>query len=266
MKLNRMQLMVKEMLEAHEIEAPDEIDIERIAASCNAEIRYARLDSCAANLIGIADQAIITVDRSASYERTRFSIAHELAHWKLDRKKGLFLCEQADLNSPWTGKGKKTSSIEKRANLFAAELLMPIQMFTDAVRQELANFHVVEDARNLFKTSRTSTAIRLVEHGSFPSMLISYNLRNGKREWFIPSPDLPPRFYPHQLLLRDTKAWELTAKNGGVMSELEEVDGSSWIDHERSFEFTITEHAIRVRDSILVLLCWPDDTVIDELS
>lgn len=66
-------------------------------------------------------------------------------------------------------------------------------------------------------------------------------------------------------MLRDTAVWKEIASSGAILSELQEVDGQSWIDHDRAFDFVITEHAIRVRDSILVLLCWLDETVLDEL-
>jgi hypothetical protein len=77
---------------------------------------------------------------------------------------------------------------------------------------------------------------------------------------------LPPKIYPHQPILRDTAVWKEIASEGALFSDLQAVDGQSWIDHGRAFDFTISEHAIRVRDSILLLLCWLDETVLDELQ
>lgn len=266
MRLNPLQEEVRRILDKHSITSPAQIDVENIADDLNAEIRYARLDGCAANLVGVGDYAIITVDESASYRRKRFSIAHELAHWKLDRKKDLYICEKKDLNTPWGGRSKLGNSVEKRANMFAAELLMPVEMFREFVRDQPVTFDTVEEAGEEFTTSRTSTAIRLVEHGSYFAMLISYNARKRNREWYFPSADLPINLYPHQILSRSSNAWIEIVRKGYVTSEPQEVDGTAWIDHKRAFDFTVTEQAIRVRDSILVLICWLDDAIIGELS
>ena len=69
---------------------------------------------------------------------------------------------------------------------------------------------------------------------------------------------------PHQLILRDTAVWKEIASKGALLSDLREVDGQSWIDHNRAFDFSITEHAIRICNSILVLLFWLDESELDE--
>ena len=80
MKSNKLRSLAVESLDVHGIATPEQIDVERIATAENVEIRYARLEGCAANLIGLSDRAIITVDESSSRARARFSIAHELGH------------------------------------------------------------------------------------------------------------------------------------------------------------------------------------------
>lgn len=73
------------------IEAPREIDLEAIAWDAGAEVRFASLDSCEARIIGYGNRAIITVEESSIPTRKRFSIGHELGHWKYHRGRS-FVC------------------------------------------------------------------------------------------------------------------------------------------------------------------------------
>jgi hypothetical protein len=59
---------------------PSEIDIDAIAWSLGARVKYRPLDSCEARITGNGDQAIITVNSRSSRRRKRFSVAHELGH------------------------------------------------------------------------------------------------------------------------------------------------------------------------------------------
>ena len=67
------------------IDSPDDVDLEVMAFFCGARVKYRDLTSCAARIVGKDNRAIITVDRRTSFERQRFSIAHELGHWVQDR-------------------------------------------------------------------------------------------------------------------------------------------------------------------------------------
>jgi len=66
---------------------PADIDIEAIAQYCRATIVYDKLTGCEARIVGNAERAIITVNISSQRPRQRFSAAHELGHWMLDRNK-----------------------------------------------------------------------------------------------------------------------------------------------------------------------------------
>ena len=52
---------------------PDDIDLEAIAWTMGAGVRYRPLDGCEARIIGRDDQAIITVNERSSWRRRRFS-------------------------------------------------------------------------------------------------------------------------------------------------------------------------------------------------
>lgn len=74
------------------ITEPKEIDIEAIAEHCKATVLYGQLTGSEARIVGADDTAIITVNRSPSRGRERFSAAHELAHWLRDAGDVALLC------------------------------------------------------------------------------------------------------------------------------------------------------------------------------
>lgn len=72
--------------------------------------------------------AKIVVNGTHSYGRKRFTIAHEIAHYLLDRD---YLLEHGSIDRDGTAADPSYRSRETRANIFAAELLMPEQPFVD---------------------------------------------------------------------------------------------------------------------------------------
>lgn len=254
---------VADLLDELNMTSLDELDIVRVAEHLNIEIRYARLDACAANIIGVGEHAIITVNQASTLGRKRYSIGHEIGHWIYDQGKGLYLCDAKDLNVPWNSR-LKTSPAERRANRFAAELLMPRDWFLEAASDREMSFDTVEELREDFQTSRTSTAIRLVELGSDLAMLIMFDCR-GHRKWYCASTDFPERMYPCKNISRNSRAWEDIVKSTQLASEAHEVDGDLWIDHPRAFELTLLEQAIRVGENVLVMVAVTDDQVISEI-
>jgi hypothetical protein len=63
-----------------------------IAQHCDATVTYGTLSGSEARIVGADESAIITVARSGSRGRERFSAAHELAHWLRDAGEIALLC------------------------------------------------------------------------------------------------------------------------------------------------------------------------------
>ena len=92
-------------------------------------------------------------------ERRRFTIAHELGHYfiphhqnKLVANEWMISCQTAFSSD---------NILEKEADKFAAELLMPTSSFYDRVSKDLS-LKIIEALSKQYKTSITSTAIRAV--------------------------------------------------------------------------------------------------------
>ena len=172
------------LLEELGIDTPDLIDTEAIAQYCGATVVYDNLSGCEARILGNGSHAYITVNAQSSTGRQRFSAAHELGHWMYDRGMIGLSCTERTLASEWGGK-----NTERRANRYAADLLLPASMFTEDARGLPPTFESAADLAHRYRTSLTATAIRLVDHGSFPSMVICSE--KTSRKWFHRSPDLP---------------------------------------------------------------------------
>ena len=141
---------------------------------------------------------------------------------------------------------------------------MPRDWFLEAASDREMSFDTVEELREDFQTSRTSTAIRLVELGSDLAMLIMFDCR-GHRKWYCASTNFPERMCPCKNISRNSRAWEDIVKSAQLVSEAHEVDGDLWIDHPRAFELTLLEQAIRVGENVLVMVAVTDDHVISEI-
>ena len=248
------------LLQEYGITAPQEIDLDAIAFDKGALIKYRRLDGCEARIIGKENRAIISVDPRPIATRQRFSAAHELAHWLLDRGNISFLCKKSDIGPQKT----EGNGAEARANGLAAQLLMPDYLFRPRANKRPLTLDTVADLAKQFRTSHTSTAIRLTQVGSYPGMVVCFS--TSKREWFFRGPDVPDVFWPVRELDADSQAFELLYGEDKKTRPLK-VGAETWIDRYDAHEYTITEHSMKVSsDSVLTLLWWQDEKQINNLE
>jgi hypothetical protein len=247
------------LLEELGITEPQDIKIEAIAEYCHATIVYEPLQGCEARIIGRNDRAIITVNSHSLRERQRFSGAHELGHWMRDRGKIAFVCADRIFAAEWW-----EDNPEVRANRYAADVLLPPSMFCSRAKNREMTFATVRDLAKEFQTSLTATAIRLVELGSFPAMLVCYEL--GHRRWFTRGQDVPQILWPRSELGRYTVAYDLT--HGTATGEGPvDVYADGWFDIRNADRYEVREDSIRISDRfVLSLLWWKDERQILELG
>jgi hypothetical protein len=243
------------LLEHLGITDAEDIDMEAIAQACGATIIYQPLSGCSARLVGLGSRAIITVDSRNSRARQRFSAAHELGHWMHDRGKVAFACNEGQFVHEWG-----EANIERRANRFAANLLLPRAIFKRRIRNEAVNFDLVKILSHQFMTSLTATAIRLIEFTAFPAILACYE--GGQRSWVVRSPSTPAELalkarMPHWSAASEHRIGlpaKPDAQPDGFPAEL-------WFDHPDAIFYTVYAEACRVSaEAELVLLTWRDET------
>jgi hypothetical protein len=234
------------------ITEPEDIDIEAIAYECGATILKEPLTGCEANIIGCGDKAIITVNSKATPGRQRFSSGHELGHWMKDRGQNAFGCSKTQINSEWMDNNPET-----RANRFASDLLLPLSMFIPLAKGRPITIETVSYLATTFRMSRTATAMRLVNHGSFPAMLIYYE--RGQRKWFLRSSnDIPFSLFPADRPQSNTLAVNLRA-NDLEDHKTGDVRADHWFEREKSQKYYIRESCFKTGPDLMAVILWWED-------
>ncbi len=232
------------------ITEPTDIDIEAIAQYCGATVVYESLHGCEAQILGRGDRAIIAVRKESPRSRQRFSAAHELGHWMCDRGRTAFACAENAFVREWT-----QDNPERRANRYAADLLLPTSFFKADVRGMDMTLATARQMAERYSTSLTSTVIRLVELGSFPALVVC--TERGWRKWFVRGPDLPDNLWPVEKLKQQSAAFDLFT-SGAAAGPLD-VEASSWFDGEGTRNYSICEDSLRSGEFIISLLWWKDE-------
>lgn len=239
------------------ITEPDEIDLEAIAYHVNARVRFRPLDGCEARIIGHGDEAIITVKADSHPRRKRFSIAHELGHWHHHRGKCL-ACRLEEYQP------RSALSPERAADGYAADLLMPYYLFKPLARQQgKLTFKAVNALAEIFNTSRTATAIRLVESDHSPAILVCHGPKG--RKWFTRAPSVPQKWFPQDSLDSESFAFGVQFGRNPDDPNPRKIGADAWFDHRDADRFEVQEQTIRSGpDETLTLILFNDPKMLDE--
>ncbi len=156
--------------------------------------------------------------------RKRFALAHEIGHFSLHRNINRhWKCTEFDFL-----KWYQSSEAEPEANAFAAQLLMPEDIFRKISQGKPPGFNSVQQIADEFNTTLTAAAIRYVEIGNHPCALFSS--KDGKISWFRVSPDFPHKVAtPKSKVLEESCAWAFFV-NKPVPVGPQSVPDYSWLD------------------------------------
>ena len=242
-------------LEELGISEPGEIDVDAIAQHCGATVTYGRLTGCDARIVGADDSAIITVNKSQSRGRERFSAAHELAHWLRDAGEVALLCNPDESFDESGGDNRKT-----RANDYAVDLLLPHSMFMPRAEGKSMTIQTASTLADIFDTSLTATTLRLVKLGFFPAVVVVSEI--DRMKWFRRGPDVPDSLWPHAPG-RKTFAYDIargTADSGSGQVYVDEWCTGAVERH------SIHEDSRRLTDQlVLSVLSWTDESPLEAI-
>ena len=247
------------LLQSLGVTEPEEIDLEVIAWHMGVvRIKYRELDGCEARIVGLGDKAIITVDRRPMPQRRRFSIGHELGHWHFHRGRTL-LCRREDI-----GEDGGANTAEQSANRFAADLLLPGYLLVPLARRHpRLTLKVLRELADRFSSSVSATAIRLVEEGHSPVVLVCHRL-DGRR-WFVRSPDVPTRWFPREDLDPESYAFGLLHGSDAEQASPRKIGAQSFFDRHEADRYEIQEQSFRVSDDeIVTILSITDDEMLED--
>lgn len=241
---------------------PSEIHIEAIALFCQAKVKYRELNGCDASIVGNGEKAIISINSSIENTgRRRFSIAHELGHWMYDRGKGEvgFKCKYEDIGAQLS----YSKTVEHKANDYAVNLLLPEYIFEPIAKNKEMTLDSASELASEFKTSLTSTALRLIRFGSYPAMVVSY-CQEG-RKWFKRSSTVPEFFFPHKELHYETDAFKILFGNEKKRTPPVDSPADIWIDRRGANYYNVIEQTVKVAENeIISMIWWKDESHIIE--
>ncbi len=254
----RFKQQPDEILQGLGVYEPEDIDLDLVAFSLNADIKRAALSDCEGNIIGTDSKAIITINSDADPRRQRFSLGHELGHWVNDRGRNLtYRCDTNDMRQRSMRKDDFRQQKEVRANQFSAELMMPNHIFSHSLNNLDITTESVNYLANEFNVSRTSATIRFVEVNSRPCMIACWD-KTGNRRWFSRSPIVPDSIWPHTRIMQPRDAF--------VLSNGLEVDADKWINSEGSEDYSVIESIFSNGYDFLSLIWWKDEEQLADIS
>jgi len=237
---------------------PGDIDLDLVAFSLGAEVKRSPLSYCEGSIIGTDNKAIITINKDARLSRQRFSLGHEIGHWVNDRGKNLtYRCDTNDMRQRVIRKNNFRQNVEVRANQFSAELIMPSYIYRKYLNDRDLTTETVKYVADIFQTSITSSAIRLVEVSNKPCMLVCWG-KDGNRRWFKRNTIVPEDIWPYERISR--------LQGTFVSSNGLEVDADKWINNDGAENFTVLESVFSNGYDHLSLIWWKDETQLTNIN
>lgn len=203
-------------------------------------------------------------DRNYNDGRIRFTFAHELGHYFIDEHRN----ELMDNSLYHISKSEYTnmdSLIEKEADFFAANLLMPETQFKNNCN-EVFSPTLIKKLSLKFQTSIVATVIRYIELDIYP-MFVVY-IHDGVITSFRYSHDFPYNYKnlkgqapPKESIARQLSTNEYTSKKPQeIFTELwfNYKKSSEYIDDVVSQESNLLEYCYRINASLVITLIWEE--------
>lgn len=124
-------------------------------------------------------------------KKGRFTLAHELGHYFIDHHRHALECGKMQPHihryNPF-GKNEEWT-IEREADEFAAQLLMPLSLFKDDFRGQLFSGDLLQQVADKYQVSFSACALRYMRLNLIPIMLIYAD--EGMVKWQMRSDDFP---------------------------------------------------------------------------
>ena len=125
-----------------------------------------------------------------SKPKGRFPMAHELGHYFIPAHRlGLMSGELKPHGSVSFLTDTQAWQIERDADAFASSLLMPASSVKEYIKGRIFDFGVIDDIANKYQVSKSAAALRFVEIGNCPIMVV-YAV-DGRIRWVSRSEDFP---------------------------------------------------------------------------
>ncbi len=189
--------------------------------------------------------------------RINFTLAHELGHYllhRMDLENGKIQCKRQDMFRWNSEYGQR----EAEANEFASYLLMPRNLFEDAIKNEEVSLHLLQHVANYFDVSLTAAILRWLQFTNKRAMLVVGD--NGFVKWVWSSEGLRKSgvyLQPRKELI-ELPAQSLAVRNDAATDSLTGLvhPAGIWPFKEDVREMTLNAD---IYEMTITLLIFPDD-------
>lgn len=173
-------------------------------------------------------QILVNSDIKSNGQK-RFVIAHELGHWLMHPNIPLFNCDHTKFKY-WN---KEINLLEKEANWFASDFLMPKDIFHKQCVINQDSSSILSELADHFRTSLTATAIRFADHGIDPIRLAYCS--NGTVRWTYASKDFKFDFYgKYQNYPQSSLVYNILTDLERTPERIDVVKTIDWFPNDRS--------------------------------
>jgi len=230
---------------------PTELEIEVLAHIRRALVRESPTRGARANLLRVADRGVISVAQGLPLDQRRWAIAHELGHFETYAAVSyLSVCIGEDLRLSYD-----TSGHEQEANAFAAELLMPEDLFAPKCDIPKVSWTPIVRLAEEFRVSLSAATLRFL--GFTWDRVAVVMSKDGKVVWSQATRDFGRRLAKGA----PVDQWSLTYdffKKGQASRIPETVSAEAWVPDARSGT-ELLEHVFPMPGigCALTLLWWP---------
>ncbi|WP_118194305.1 ImmA/IrrE family metallo-endopeptidase [Albibacterium indicum] len=142
------------------------INIESVVKSLGIDLVNYTFDDDISGVLVLNDpQPTIGVNQAHSKVRKRFTIAHELGHYILHKDQGNMFMDKVLFRKSSEGYTVKDEKLEREANHFAANLLMPADLIKGYLAKNEIDFYEDSDIKRMaedFGVSSSAMTYRLI--------------------------------------------------------------------------------------------------------
>lgn len=185
-------LSAQELLHSLGYSVPSDLTIEEIANACGFMVQYQEMEGSEGRIMMTDKDVLITINSSIDYQpKINYILSHEIGHAILHRGIVPLFNDNQKTLSEWYSKGPH----ETEANQFAAELLMPANLFSRKVKGKKLSLPFIEEIANYFNASKTAAFLRYKDLGDYPVMIIF--IEKGLIKWKSCSDDFPFKWIPY---------------------------------------------------------------------
>jgi Zn-dependent peptidase ImmA (M78 family) len=204
------------------------LDVEDIIIYHNGIVKEVNLHNCDGRLVMKNGRSIVSIDSKIEFpQRKRFVLAHELGHILMHGN-----IEASFTDDESTLEGYKKGPQEKEANDFAAEFLIPSDLFKASCFRRRFGPELIKELSEKFNTSLTSIIYRFVDLGNHPIAVfyskgkkIQYWKKSNDMRYWVP--DRSKLDVPDDSVANEFYQFKRIYKNDDLTQE---ISKSTWFD------------------------------------